>query len=343
MTTPTAVVYPNKHSAHSAVTSSADVVIFGETLIDEFPSERVVGGAPFNVARTLAGLGQRPLLLSRLGQDSAARDVLSEMRRFGLDQSGMQIDSVRPTGKVTVELKAASHQFHILPDQAYDYIDAEQVCSALTSAFPSKPPRCIYFGSLAQRQPTSRAALRAMLASTDALVFLDLNLRDGQFTPEVIIESLALANVVKLNEDELRLLLQQTAPGSEDLYINLEGATSRVALHTVLLTLINQFSLQALIVTLGERGYVYLNQNGEMLYNSAKTTAIEVVDTVGCGDAFSAVFIVGLLQGWLPKLALERAHAFATSICTVRGAVAADMAFYQTWLQLWNQDKESTL
>ncbi|HEY8025614.1 MAG TPA: PfkB family carbohydrate kinase [Burkholderiaceae bacterium] len=318
----------------------AELVIFGETLIDDFPAARVIGGAPFNVARTLAALGCPPLLISRVGQDDAAFEVIAELRKFGLDETGLQIDRNHTTGLVKVEMTGSSHQFNILPDQAYDYIDVERARVTVSEVFQGKPPRCIYFGTLAQRHQTSRACLRALLANTDALTFLDLNLRDGQFTSAIISDSLGLADIVKLNEDELRLVLRPTKLCFGDLPIEPSDDASRAELQSALQGLARLFSLQAIIVTLGERGYVYLDRAGNMYHGAASSASIEVVDTVGCGDAFSAIFLAGLLKGWATEMALERAHAFAASICTLRGAVAPDLAFYQTWLRQWDQDKE---
>lgn len=315
----------------------ASIVVFGEALIDAFPDASVVGGAPFNVARTLSRFDCPPLVISRIGQDAAANLVLGEMHAFDLDRSGMQTDSAHPTGRVQVELTASGHRFVILPDQAYDHIDQTQATEAIDTAFHAHAPGLIYFGSMAQRQETSRRCLHALLEGSFATKYLDLNLRDGQYTRETISASLEYADIVKVNEDELQTLLQEYMPRFGAVPVDLNDNALREQLVAALSELIDLFSLRAVIVTLGERGYAYFDHTGRLIENCEQTAAIEVVDTVGCGDAFSAVFLAGMQRAWPTELALERAHAFAGAMCTIRGAVSADHRFYQKWQQQWRQ------
>lgn len=316
---------------------SAPIVVFGEALIDAFPDASVVGGAPFNVARTLSRFDFSPLVISRIGQDAAADLVLGEMRAFDLDRSGLQTDRVHSTGMVKVEMTTSGHRFVIMPDQAYDYIDQAAATEAIDAAFQGQAPGLIYFGSLAQRQDTARRCLHALLEGSSATKYLDLNLRDGQYTLETISASLKYADIVKVNDDELQILLQEFMPRYGALRIDLNDDKSRERITAALSDLVELFALQAVIVTLGERGYAYFDNVGRLLGNCKQTGAIAVVDTVGCGDAFSAVFLVGLQRAWPTELALERAHAFAGAICTIRGAVNPDKRFYREWLQQWDQ------
>ncbi|MET3138944.1 fructokinase [Undibacterium sp. GrIS 1.2] len=315
---------------------SMQVTIFGEVLIDQFPHQKIIGGAPFNVARILGYFACDPLFISRVGQDASAELVRTEMQRFSLRQDGLQTDVDYPTGLVKVEQDEggdkAQHRFTILPDQAYDYIDAEQASSTF-STINKANAGIMYFGTLAQRSMTSRSALYALLNQTKALKYLDLNLRSMQFSMSAIDTSLHSADVLKLNEDELLTLYQiylQT-DSAHQLNINSEPADWQEAIQI----LMRLFSLQAVIVTLGARGYAYFDREGRYLDSGKNTLNTVVVDTVGGGDAFSSIYLLGLVQGWSLDVSLRRAHQFAAAICGVRGAVAADLDFYRQWQERW--------
>ncbi|MET3117158.1 fructokinase [Undibacterium sp. GrIS 1.8] len=315
---------------------SMQVTIFGEVLIDQFPHQKIIGGAPFNVARILGYFACDPLFISRVGQDASAELVRTEMQRFSLRQDGLQTDVDYPTGLVKVEQDEggdkAQHRFTILPDQAYDYIDAEQASSTF-STINKANAGIMYFGTLAQRSMTSRSALYALLNQTKALKYLDLNLRSMQFSMSTIDTSLHSADVLKLNEDELLTLYQiylQT-DSAHQLNINSEPADWQEAIQI----LMRLFSLQAVIVTLGARGYAYFDREGRYLDSGKNTLNTVVVDTVGGGDAFSSIYLLGLVQGWSLDVSLRRAHQFAAAICGVRGAVAADLDFYRQWQERW--------
>jgi fructokinase len=145
-------------------------LVFGEVLFDCFPDgSRVLGGAPFNVARHLRGLGLDPLFVSRVGTDDAGDEVGAAMRRWGMDQAGLQHDPSHPTGQVTVSIADGQPSYTILPDQAYDLI-----------APPGQAPGIglVYHGSLAVRRPESRRTLDGIIAGCTAPVFVDVNLRE---------------------------------------------------------------------------------------------------------------------------------------------------------------------
>ncbi|WP_373989340.1 PfkB family carbohydrate kinase [Duganella sp. BuS-21] len=304
------------------------IAVFGEALVDDFISEQVVGGAPFNVARNLAAFGVAALMVTRIGADKNGALVRNEFSRFGMSEAGLQVDARETTGRVVVERHAAGHRFIILPDQAYDYIEPTPALAALRGA----QPQVIYFGTMAQRHEQSRATLRAMLEASSAQRYLDLNVREGQVTERIAHESLKLADIVKVNEDELKDLFRwytHTQPGT--------GAADSAALRDACLTLMRSFGLQGLIVTLGERGALYFGADGTLAANHECHAPAHIVDTVGAGDAFSAVFLFGQAQGWPLPLTLARANAFAGAICGISGAVPADIGFYTQWIANWHQ------
>ncbi len=307
--------------------SKQSIAIFGEALVDDFITEQVVGGAPFNVARNLAAFGVATLMVTRIGADQAGALILDEFERFHLSEAALQVDEHGATGRVVVERDNGGHRFIILPDQAYDYIATAPALAALAEA----APEVIYFGTMAQRHVQSRATLRAMLEASGARRYLDLNVRDGQVTERIAHESLKLADIVKVNEDELRDLFKwytHTQPGT--------AATDSPQLREACLTLMRSFGLQGLIVTLGERGAMHFGADGAVTVNHECHAPPRIIDTVGAGDAFSAVFLFGQARGWPLPLTLARANAFAGAICGVSGAVPADIGFYTAWLACWH-------
>ena len=302
------------------------IVVFGEALVDDFISEQVVGGAPFNVARNLAALGALPLMITRLGNDDSGVKVGAEFTRFGMSQAGLQIDAERPSGRVVVERSADGHRFIILPDQAYDYIEAGPALAAVAAVNPA----LLYFGTLAQRNPRSRDSLDQLFDACACRRYLDLNLRDGQVDERGVFDSLHQADILKVNEDELQHLFNWYTPECTGTQA-IGGADWVVACDH----LMRIFSLEELIVTLGERGSMYFGAGGIRIATHDSGAAAHFVDTVGAGDAFSAVFLFGRLRQWPLALTLQRANAFAAAICGIAGAVPQDDAFYPSWLARW--------
>ncbi|MBR7801098.1 PfkB family carbohydrate kinase [Undibacterium fentianense] len=315
-----------------------NLLIYGETLIDEFPSENVIGGAPFNVARSLALLGACPCMVSRIGSDQNGERILEEMQRTKLSRLGMQIDPDHASGRVVVHMPnaedASSHRFEILRDQAYDFIESQAVQSILAEYFSEVPPDLIYFGSLIQRSAVSRETLFGLLEAElaeGATKFLDLNLRDGQASLETITVSLNYADIVKLNEDELQFVLHHCCD-SPEWQVSYNEASLRGACQK----LMDIYYMQAIIVTLGAKGYFYLDSTGVCFHSlDMDTPRLNIVDTVGAGDAFAAVFILGWQMNWPLPQSLEAARQFASAICGVRGAVAESTQFYQDWRKQW--------
>ena len=279
-------------------------LIIGEALFDVMPDgTRVLGGAPFNVAWHLEAFGLRPLMITRVGTDDSGDEVLAAMASWGMDTSGVQRDDTHPTGRVEVELDGGEPTFHILPDQAYDHLDGGlAVRSAAGSTFS-----LLYHGSLISRGGVSSSALDDLAGALGTPVFVDVNLRDPWWNREDVVASVRRATWVKLNEAEIGLLADDS---------DAETATIFRGDH----------ELDAVIVTRGSRGAVVVDGGG--VVEATPPGEVEVVDTVGAGDAFSALFILGLSKGWSTALILERALEFAAAMCTVPGATVRDRDFY---------------
>ncbi|MHB0974912.1 MAG: carbohydrate kinase family protein [Thiobacillus sp.] len=302
---------------------SADqtVIAFGETLVDQFRDRNVLGGAPFNVACHLAALGAHPVLVTRAGKDALGDQLLRAMGKRGLDLRGVQRDPARPTGRVKVTETARGHTFDILPEQAYDHIHA----SLARMVGLSLHPKMVYFGTLSQRGD-SRRALRELLGTVDACAFLDVNLRDPWVDADTLRWSLRQASVVKLNEDELDRICN---------LFSLDGATPQARAAA----LVSSFALKRVVVTRGGAGAWTLDAAGR-IESVAGVPLSGVVDTVGAGDGFAAVFMFGMLRGWPLADTLARADAFARALCGIRGAVPATQDFYRPFIHDWKLETE---
>lgn len=310
----------------AGTSAQSGVVVFGEALVDDFHSEQIVGGAPFNVARHLAAFMAPQLMITRVGADRAGSLVRAEFERFAMSEAGLQVDPLEETGRVLVERTSKGHRFTILPNQAYDFIDRAQAQAALAQLDVG----LLYFGTLAQRHERSRTALTALLDASHAVRFLDLNLRGGHYDERCVTRSLQAANIVKVNEEELQVLFGwyfQIKPEDPPL------AADEV--HASCQALLRMFSLDALIVTLGHRGSVYFGADGQVVTTRDTPAPPFVIDTVGAGDAFAAIFLLGKVRGWPLELALARANEFAGAICAIPGAVPGDMGFYDRWMARW--------
>lgn len=278
------------------------VLVLGEALVDEFHDGPVAGGAPFNVARSLAALGAPVRFVSRIGAgDAAGRLVLDSAARFGLAMDEVQRDAARATGRVSVHEEAGGHRFEIHADAAWDHLEPPEPGGA----------GIVYFGSLAQRHDVSRAALRAVVKRAPGLRLLDLNLRAGTDTPELAAEVLMLADWVKLNEDELARLLAWFEP-------TLPGLMAR-------------FALQRLVLTRGTAGYALLDAAGRQLAAGEGVAQPAFVDSVGAGDAFTAALLAGLSLGRDLGATLQLANRYAAMICGVRGPLPGEAAALAPW------------
>ncbi len=299
------------------------VIAFGETLIDQFRDRNVLGGAPFNVSCHLGALGVHPVLVTRAGKDALGEQLQRAMSERGLDLLGLQSDPVRPTGRVKVIETEAGHAFDILPEQAYDHIHASMARMVGLSAHPDM----VYFGTLSQRSDESRRALRDLLAAVDACAFLDVNLRDPWVEAGTVRWSLKQARVVKLNSDELDRIC--------DLF-SLAGATPQARAAVLL----SGFDLERVVVTCGSQGAWTIDRAGRM-ESVVGTPLNRVVDTVGAGDGFAAVFMLGMLRGWTPADTLARADAFARALCQIRGAIPESQDFYRPFIRDWQLETEA--
>ena len=282
---------------------SKTIIAFGELLWDIFPSGEVLGGAPSNFAYRINSLGHDGWLVTRLGKDDRGKRAAELIRRNGMSLSYLQFDDKHPTGTVPVELDGTgSPNFTILPDVAYDYIEITPDLLALAAQAD-----CICFGTLIQRAETSRRTLYSLLdAAPQALKVLDLNLRKDCYTDQTIADSLARADILKLNETEAEILARIfQLPDTFAIF-----APAAVA----------KWNLTACVVTLGAKGVVAANNQNEFIQLGGHK--VKVVDTVGAGDAFTAGFIHWFLKGSPLNYCCAVANALGALVAQTRGGTA---------------------
>lgn len=287
-------------------------LIFGEVLFDCFPDGREIpGGAPFNVAWHLQAFGLSPFFVSRIGDDRRGERIAAMMAKWSMDTAGLQVDPHLPTGMVEVALQTGEPSFTILPNQAYDRIAFSLPGNVTAPAF-------LYHGTLALRDVEGRETLARIKERVTCPIFVDVNLRDPWWSRELTFSLLAGTTWLKLNEHELRTLFPVEGTLEE------RGAMA-----------LARFNLKAVFITLGSRGAVALTAAGERS-PVVPAKSMQVVDTVGAGDAFSSVLLLGLVRNWPLPAIMERAQEFASAVTGMRGAIATERELYDAFLNKWS-------
>jgi len=277
------------------------IVAVGEILWDLLPSGRQLGGAPANFAFHARALGAEASIISRVGDDPPGREILQRLRELRVPVDGVSIDPQRATGTVSVELVGDGQpRYAIHENVAWDRLEAEGTPTRIASAADA-----ICFGSLAQRSGPARSSIRTLVSATPAksVRIFDINLRQHFYSQEVIEASLSLANVMKLNDGELPVVAQM---------FNLHGAPVEQ-----LQALAERFDLDCVALTRGGQGSLLLS--GGRVSDHPGIPAI-VKDTVGAGDAFTAVLAMGLLAGSDLDVINQRANEVAAYVCSQPGA-----------------------
>lgn len=292
-------------------------VLFGELLFDAFPDgSEALGGAPFNVAWHLQGFGLQPLLISRVGADAQGERALETLRAWGMDTRGVQIDAQHSTGVVQVELQRGEPSYTILPSRAYDFIERAAAMQALRNADPA----LFYHGTLIARTSASYDTLHALRAHQGLAVFVDINLRNPWWSGDIVEALLRGARWAKMNVHELAEITNVPVLKHEDVEDPARELRQR-------------YDLDLMIVTLGTDGAVFVTRDEARRVAAAPVK--NLVNSVGAGDAFSAVALLGLLRGWDAAATQQRALEFAAAICQLPAAVSADPALYKEHLARW--------
>lgn len=281
-----------------------DIVVgMGEALWDVLPEGKKIGGAPANFAYHVSQFGLPSRVVSAIGNDPLGREIVENFTSKGLNHLIEEVPY--PTGTVQVEIDPAGvPQYDIKENVAWDNIPYTARLEALAGQ-----TRAVCFGSLAQRNVVSRDTINrfldAMPQTADSLVVFDVNLRQGFYTKEILCNSMKRCNILKINDEELVTVSRMFGyPG--------------IDLQDKCWILLGKYNLRMLILTCGINGsYVFTPGN----VSFQPTPKVEVADTVGAGDSFTAAFIASLLKG----KSVAEAHALAVRtsafVCTRKGAM----------------------
>ena len=281
-----------------------DIVVgMGEALWDVLPDGKKIGGAPANFAYHVSQFGLPSCVVSAVGDDALGKEITENFTSKGLNQLIAEVPY--PTGTVQVEIDPAGvPQYEIKENVAWDNIPYTARLEQL-----AERTKAVCFGSLAQRNVVSRNTINrffdAMPRTADSLVVFDVNLRQGFYNKEIICNSMKRCNILKINDEELVTVSRMFGyPG--------------IDLQDKCWILLGKYNLKMLILTCGINGsYVFTPGN----VSFQPTPKVEVADTVGAGDSFTAAFIASILKG----KSVQEAHSLAVQtsayVCTKKGAM----------------------
>ena len=281
------------------------ILSLGEVLWDLFPDGERFGGAPANFACHAAVQGADVTMLSAVGDDQYGRDAIRFLSAYGIDVSLMQVISETPTGTVGVEVDAdGKPTFVIHQGSAWDNLTWNDAIASRIATVDA-----VYFGTLGQRDLVSRATIRRVVETASLAGIpriLDVNLRTPFFDAEMICNSVQLASILKLSDDELVEVcsacnISKTDQSEEDVRGLLEFG-----------------NLDMVILTCGKAGAVLVTPDDTVTQNGLSTN---VIDTVGAGDSFTAAFLVSELRGDPHDQNLRKSCEVAAATCTHSGAL----------------------
>lgn len=279
------------------------VVGMGEALWDVLPEGKKIGGAPANFAYHVSQFGLPACVVSAVGDDALGHEIIENFTSKGLNHL---IETVPyPTGTVQVEIdQAGVPQYEIKENVAWDNIPLSPRLEAL-----ARNTKAVCFGSLAQRNVVSRntinSFLDAMPQTEDTLVVFDVNLRQGFYNKDILCDSMKRCNILKINDEELVTVSRMFGyPG--------------IDLQDKCWILLGKYNLKMLILTCGINGsYVFTPGN----VSFQPTPKVEVADTVGAGDSFTAAFMASIIKGKSVNEAHSRAVRTSAYVCTRKGAM----------------------
>ena len=281
-----------------------DIVVgMGEALWDMLPEGKKIGGAPANFAYHVSQFGQSSCVVSAIGDDSLGKEIIENFASKGLNHHIAQVPY--PTGTVQVDIdQAGIPQYEIKENVAWDNIPYTAHLEAL-----AENTKAVCFGSLAQRSVVSRSTINrfldAMPQTDDTLIVFDINLRQGFYNKEILCNSMKRCNILKINDEELILVSRMFGyPG--------------IDLQDKCWILLGKYNLKMLILTCGINGS-YVFTPGHVSFQP--TPQVEVADTVGAGDSFTAAFIASLLKGKSVTEAHHLAVQTSAYVCTQNGAM----------------------
>lgn len=275
------------------------IIGIGELLWDMLPSGKQLGGAPANFAYHTNGI-----LVSAIGNDELGKEILTKLDSLSLNKDYIHINNEKPTSTVSVELDEQGKPTYIIHENiAWDFIPNTAELMQL-----AKTADAVGFGSLAQRSNMSHNTIQAFLKATptNTLRIFDINLRQSYYDKAIIESSLQLANILKINDEELPIVAEMlTLSGDDEI--------------AIMKSLTNKYELNLIALTKGDKGSILYTKEQTSIHKGYPTT---IEDTIGAGDSFTAALTMGLLkQHDLDKIN-DHANRVAAFICSQKGATA---------------------
>lgn len=279
------------------------IVGIGEILFDILEESEELGGAPANFAYHVNKLGAKGYAISTVGNDPRGEQALEQLRLRNLSTDCITVIDGVQTGYVRATLDSEGVASYTFPDDiAWDHLTLNERALSIAGQVAG-----VCFGSLAQRSPRSRQEIYRFLDLTpgDALKVFDLNLRQTFYTPDIILQSLGYADILKLNDEELPVLAA---------LLGIKGSD-----REILTVLMQRFDLRLAALTRGGQGSLLVSPQGYSDHPGVKTA--KVIDTIGAGDAFTAAIVIYLLNGDTLDILNDKANRVAALVCAEKGAM----------------------
>jgi fructokinase len=288
-----------------------NITSIGEILFDIYPNHKKLGGAPLNFIYHINKLTGSGNIISRVGKDVLGNKVINELTHAGISSDFVQRDNLHPTGMAAVILdENGVPDFKIYTETAYDFIETNNENESLINIDTD----CLYFGTLAQRSEISKNTIQSFF-NRGTKYFTDINLRQNFYNEEILRSTLQAADFIKVNYDEMHTL--------NDLFVQVEYSTEKIAFE-----LMEQFELKMIAVTRGKDGSSIFENSKR---NDFSGVDLKVADTTGAGDAFSAIFCIGYMQGLGIPYINKLANDFASEICQFEGALPKNDRIYESF------------
>ena len=232
------------------------------------------------------------------------------MHDWGMKTEGLQIDSDHATGRVNVSFNNTEPSYDIVENSAWDFIDSQLI--------PELDKHSVlYHGSLAMRNSATAQSLEAIKQSASKSIFVDINLRSPWWNMSLVNNIIQNSKWLKINDDELNLI-----------------AADNMSIENKARDLLTHLQLDLIVVTQGASGAFAMSHNETCFVQPENT--VNVIDTVGAGDAFTSVLLLGLHKKWLLQETLDRAQQFASKVVGLRGATTQDINFYKPFIKNWS-------
>ncbi len=288
----------------SAAAARVLIVGIGESLFDCYENREILGGAPLNAVAAAQQLAKcwpvRAVIVSRVGNDELGQRVRLELASRQISDLYVQTDHQRPTGRVQVTVANGEPTYQIEENTAWDYLEWNDHLQELAESCQG-----VIFGTLGQRSTGSRATIQRFVGEArSAIRMLDVNLRQHYYSKELLEASLKLANVIKLNQEELKTLAALFGWPADQPW----------------LPLLTDYLMKAVILTHGERGTELILPSNRYCGPVPTLDKAPDADSVGAGDACAATCLLGLILNWPPETLVTEANKVAAYVASQPGA-----------------------